>query len=173
MFSLVIGACAVPARVPPPTVSELLLQVVTIACEPLRAEITVEGVQSIHGLFVAPDCPSPERPTADCYRPAAEHPPCSFSCSTLTYWKQGGGTTLMHTFKFPLADDGTNSGLMTATVHLRVSTLNDTLIWEGDQSEDLAPLPDHRAGYFHRGLMEVRLDEAVFKVLSRQCLPSG
>lgn len=150
--------------------SELSVQTVTYACVPLRAEFTVEGATAVHGLFAVPDCPTPERRTADCYRLPADHQPCPFSCPQLTYWKNLGGTAPMHRFTFSLSDDGTNSGTLTATVHLKLSTLDDTLIWEGDQSEELEPLLDHRNGFFHNGLMEIRLDSTVLQVLGRNCL---
>ena len=51
----------------------------------------------------------------------------------------------------------------------KLSTLEDTLIWEGDQSEDLPPSGSQKTGYFHSGLMEVRLDLFVWQVLGQNC----
>lgn len=149
----------------PPSSSELDLQTVTYACVPLRAEFTVDGTTYVRGLFIEPSCPTRVDQTTDCYVPPTNHDPCLFSCPQLTEWKMLNGTAPMHSFTFPIADDGTNSGPMTATVHLRLSTLDDTLIWDGDQSEELPPLSDHRAGYFHKGLMQMRLDTFVWQVL--------
>jgi len=149
--------------------SDLSVQTVTYACVPLRGEFTIQGATYVRGLFIEPNCPSPGNLTSDCYRPPAGQPPCPFSCPELTYWKSDNGTAPMHRFGFPLVDDGTNSGPMTATVHFKLSTLDDTLIWEGDQSEDLPPSGSQKTGYFHSGLMEVRLDLFVWQVLGQNC----
>jgi hypothetical protein len=155
---------------PPPMQSQLALQVVTYACVPLRGEFTVDGTTYVRGLSLEPTCPSPEQLTSDCYRPSTEQPRCPFSCPELTYWKGVNGTAPMHRFSFSIEDDGSHSGALGVTIHLTLSTLDDTLIWEGDQSEDLTPLLDHRAGYFHSGLMEMRLDEIVWRVLGKNCV---
>jgi hypothetical protein len=149
------------------------VQTVTYACVPLRAEFTIDGETYVRGLYIEPDCPSPDAGLADCYQPPAGHPQCPFSCPELTEWKSDppkGGTAPMHVFGFPVADDGTQSGSLTVVVHLTLSTLDGTLIWDGDESEDLAPLADHRAGYFHSGLIEFNLVAPVFDALGRNCL---
>ena len=49
-------------------------------------------------------------------------------------------------------------------------SIGGMLVSEGDHSEQLAPIPDHRAGTFHNGLIEIRLMDTVWQVLGEQCL---
>jgi hypothetical protein len=171
-MALVVMVCSCGAPGPrgaPPTKSQLAVQTVTYACVPLRAGFTVDGQLFIRGLFIEPDCPTPDLQTADCYKPPAGAPPCPFSCPQLTEWKMLGGTAPMHSFVFPLIDDGSHTGALPVTVHLTLSTLDGTLIWDGDQTEEVAPLIDNRAGTFHSDLMEFRLDSVVWQVLGSNC----
>ena len=168
-FVVMVCSCAGPAPPGSPvTESQLAVQTVTYACVPLRAEFTVDDQIFVRGLFIEPDCPTPDHKTAGCYEPPAGEPPCAFSCPQLTEWKMLGGTAPMHNFVLPIVDDGTHIGTLPTTVHLTLSTLDGTLIWDGDQTEELAVI-DNRAGTFHSGLMEFRLDLIVWQVLGMNC----
>jgi len=80
---------------------------------PLRGEFTVDGVTSVYGLFVEPDCPTPGMTTTNCYRPPEGHPQCPFSCPEIIYWQNVNGTAEMHRFKFRVADDMTTEVTLT------------------------------------------------------------
>jgi hypothetical protein len=136
----------------------------------LRAEFTIDGQAQVRGLYLRPDCPPPDTELADCYDPPGDHPQCLAKCDALSTWKHLGGSAPMHVFKFPLLDDGGNSGPLVETVHLTLSTLDGSLVWDGEQTENLAPLPDNRVGTFHNGLMEFELTRSVLAVLGQTCL---
>ena len=80
---------------------------------------------------------------ADCYEPPGGHDQCSFSCPQSTYWKGGGGTAPMHRFQFSVVDDGTNSGPISEVIHLKLSTLDDTVVSDQDWSEVCSEISDH------------------------------
>src|SRR6267154_1571804 len=148
--ALLLAACngGLPGEgtLPPPKESTLYIHTVTYACVPLRAELTIDGQTHVRGLFIQPNCPSPGVSLTDCYHPPAQHPQCPFSCPELTPWENDppvGGTAPMHRFRSVVADDGTVSDPLTKVVHLKVSTLDDVLIWEGVQSASLPVMPDH------------------------------
>jgi hypothetical protein len=158
-----------PLKIIDPTESMLVVNMVTSACMPLRGEFTIDGITSVHGLFVKPDCPTPGMTMTNCYRPPEGHPQCPYSCPELTYWQNVNGTTLMHRFRFPVADDGTNSGPMTVVFHLRLWTLYDALITDEDISVEMPVLDAHGKGYFHEGFVQLIRRDQVMAALGELC----
>jgi hypothetical protein len=163
----------VPPPLPdPPTRSYVDVHLETLSCVPLRAEMTINGVTFVAGLYFRPHCPVPDPGDADCYDPPAGHAKCVAACEHLVEWKHdNGGTTDMHVFQLRVDDDGTHPDALPAKVHLRLTTLADGAVWEGDQTELLDTLADHRAGFYHSGVMEFVLDEPVLRALGKNCIP--
>jgi hypothetical protein len=102
------------------------IHIVTFACEPLRARITIDGQAYARGLYWKPKCPS-DAGVMPCFDPPAGHDPCVAACEVITAWQYDpptGGTAYMHVFEFDVLDDGGHAGPLSATVEVSLATLD-------------------------------------------------